>query len=113
MGCERKDSPVPPLLSPFTEGSVSVLLFMYRKRTFQDRKFSQGDSNSNAYRDSWDRMFGQGTDDIVIIDECKQFARLDSAGNVTSSTNKEPTTDLSDEQPSDVEGCDGAGPNSR
>lgn len=29
-----------------------------RKRTFMDRKFSAGDANSNAYRDSWDRMFG-------------------------------------------------------
>lgn len=30
-----------------------------RKRTFQDRKFSQGDSNSDAYRDNWDATFAE------------------------------------------------------
>lgn len=31
-----------------------------RKRTFLDKKFSQGNSNSQAFRDSWERMFGNG-----------------------------------------------------
>lgn len=30
-----------------------------RKRTFEDRKFSAGDANSQAYRDNWDATFGE------------------------------------------------------
>lgn len=33
-----------------------------RKRTFLDTKFSQGDANSQAYRDNWDAIFGQTQD---------------------------------------------------
>jgi hypothetical protein len=33
-----------------------------RKRTFEDRKFSQGDANSDAYKANWERMFGTDTE---------------------------------------------------
>ena len=32
-----------------------------RKRTFQDRKFGQGDSNSEAFRANWEQTFGTRT----------------------------------------------------
>lgn len=34
-----------------------------RKRTYLDPKFSAGDSNSDAYRDNWDRIFGEKTEE--------------------------------------------------
>lgn len=40
-----------------------------RKRTFMDRKFSAGDANSDAYRDSWDRMFGTPQDSQKTSDD--------------------------------------------
>jgi hypothetical protein len=30
-----------------------------RKRTYEDRSFSQGDSNSKLYRENWERIFGK------------------------------------------------------
>jgi hypothetical protein len=37
---------------------TSYLLFsMLRRRTHLDRKFSQGDANSQAYVDNWDSVF--------------------------------------------------------
>ena len=49
---------------------------MPRKRTFEDRKFSVNDANSQAYRDNWDKVFGNtgrsspsepsGADEVTI-----------------------------------------------
>lgn len=35
---------------------------MPRKRTFEDRKFSAGDANSDAFRANWDATFGNRTE---------------------------------------------------
>jgi len=36
-----------------------------RKRTFQDKKFSAGDANSQAYVDNWEATFGDKARDAA------------------------------------------------
>jgi len=39
-----------------------------RKRTFLDKKFSQGDSNSDAYRANWDATFAEPEPELQCLD---------------------------------------------
>ena len=41
-----------------------------RKRTFLDKKFSQGDSNSEAFRANWDATFGEKEEYVSQCSDC-------------------------------------------
>jgi hypothetical protein len=46
-----------------------------RKRTFQDKKFSAGDANSQAFVDNWEATFGDKTRDAATKQDAESPER--------------------------------------